>query len=495
MSRPFDIGVVGTGTMGRGIAQLFALAGHRIVLHDARAGAAEEAQGFVAGMIARGAEKGRYPAAEAQSAIDRISVAPTLEGFADCGLVVEAIVEALEPKQALLSRLAGIVAPDAILATNTSSLSVTSIAAAVSGPERVAGLHFFNPVPLMRVVEVIAGLRTRPEVADRLVALVEASGHVPVRAADSPGFLVNHAGRGLSTEGLAILREGVATPAEIDRVMREAAGFRMGPFELFDLTGLDVSYAVSGEVYEKFWHDPRLRPTHTPANRVAAGVLGRKTGEGFYAYEGGHQRRPEPAAVPDGPLPPVVAADAALAAALGVPALGPADAAPADALVLVAPWGEDATACAVRLGLDARRVVAVDMLLGLEGHRTAMTTPVTLPGMRDAAHALLARGDHGVTVIHDSPGFVAQRILAMIVNIACEIAQMRLAHPQDIDRAVTLGLGYPQGPLALGDRLGPARLLEVLANMQRITGDPRYRPSPWLRRRAVLGASLLAPEG
>lgn len=496
MSAPMTIGVVGAGTMGRGIVQLFAQAGHPVILHDARPGAAEEARGFVAGMIARGAEKGRYPAAEAEAAVARIGLADDLAGFAPCDLVIEAIVEALEPKQALFAALAGIVGAGAILATNTSSLSVTAIAAAVPGPERVAGLHFFNPVPLMRLVEVIPGLRTDPEIVDRLVALVEAAGHVPVRAADSPGFLVNHAGRGLYTEGLAILREGVAAPAAVDTVMREAAGFRMGPFELFDLTGLDVSFPVTRLIYEQFWHDPRLRPTHLPANRVAAGLLGRKTGEGFYAYDAeGRIRRPAPPPVPEVALPPAVAADPDLAAALGLPALAAGEAAPPDALILIAPLGEDATACALRLGLDATRVVAVDTLLGLAGHRTAMSTPVTRPEMRDAAHALLAAGGQGVTVIHDSPGFIAQRMLCTIINIACEIAQMRLAAPADIDRAVTLGLGYPEGPLAMGDRLGPARVLEVLTAMQRVTGDPRYRPSPWLRRRASLGASLLTAEG
>lgn len=411
-------------------------------------------------------------------------------------MVIEAIVEALEPKQALFGRLAGIVGAGAILATKTSSLSVTAIAAGVPGPERVAGLHFFNPVQLMRLVEVIPGLRTAPAVIDRLVALVEGAGHVPVRAADSPGFLAHHAGRGLHTEGLAILREGVASPAQIDTVMREAAGFRLGPFELFDLTGLDVSFPVTRLIHEQFWHDPRLRPTHMPANRVSGGLLGRKTAEGFHAYgPDGRIRRPAPPPVPDVAPVAAVATDPDLAEALGLPTLSAGEVAPTGALILTAPVGEEATTHATRLGLEARRVLAVDLLFGPGGHRTAMTTPVTRPDMRDAAHALLAHGGQGVTMIHDSPGFVAQRILATIVNIACEIAQMRLATPADIDRAVTLGLGYPEGPLALGDRLGPARLHRILTAMQAVTGDPRYRPSLWLRRRAMLGASLLTPEG
>lgn len=490
------IGVVGSGTMGRGIAQVFAEAGHKVVLHDANPAALEAAVAFIHGMIDRGAEKGRHTPEGAAAAKARLQPAGDLAAFAPCAVIVEAIIEAVEPKQALFARLAA-VAPGAILATNTSSLSVTAIAAGTPDPSRVAGLHFFNPVPLMKLVEVIPGLRTAPDIPDRLAALVEGTGHVPVRAADTPGFLVNHAGRGLYTEGLRIVQEGVAGFADIDAVMREAAGFRMGPFELLDLTGLDVSFPVMRSIYEQFWHEPRFRPSPLPANRVAAGLLGRKTGEGFYAYDGQKILRPTEAPVPDVPLPPVQVAGEghALAEALGIEWLAHRETPADDALILVAPLGEDASTVAATLGLDATRVVAVDTLFGLGGRRTAMTTPVTSTAMRDAAHALLARGGHPVTVIHDSPGFIAQRMAATIVNIACDIAQSRIGTPDDIDRAVTLGLGYPVGPLALGDRLGPSRLLAVLEALQRITGDPRYRPSLWLRRRAMLDISLLTPEG
>ena len=490
------IGVVGTGTMGRGIAQVFAEAGHRVVLHDADPAALVAATAFIHGMIDRGAERGRHTAAGAAAAKARLEPVADLAAFAPCAMIVEAIVEALEPKQRLFTRLAAI-APQAILATNTSSLPVTAIAAGTPDPTRVAGLHFFNPVPLMKLVEVIPGLRTDPAIPNRLTALVESIGHVPVRAADTPGFLVNHAGRGLSTEGLRIVQEGVADFDAIDAVMREAAGFRMGPFELLDLTGLDVSFPVMRSIYEQFWHEPRFRPSPLPPLRVAAGLHGRKTGEGFYRYEGQTIVRPAEPPVPEVAIPRVqVAGDAGdLAAALGVEWISARDTAEPGALILVAPLGDDATTTAAALGLDPTRVVAVDTLFGLDGRRTAMTTPVTTPTMRDAAHALLARDGHKVTVIHDSPGFIAQRMVATIVNIASDIAQQRIAAPGDIDRAVTLGLGYPTGPLALGDRLGPGRILAVLEALQRITGDPRYRPSLWLRRRAMLGVSLLTPEG
>jgi 3-hydroxybutyryl-CoA dehydrogenase len=493
------IGVIGAGTMGRGIAQVFAEAGHRVIFHDQSPEQLTGAVGFIHQMIDRAVEKGRKEAAEGEAAKARLEPAAGLDAFAPCDIVVEAIVEAVEPKQELFAALAEICGPQTVLCTNTSSLSVTAIAAGVPHPERVAGLHFFNPVPLMKLAEVIPGARTMDGLCDRLTALVEGIGHRPVRAADSPGFLVNHAGRGLYTEGLRIVQEGVATTHQVDAVMREAAGFRMGPFELLDLTGLDVSYPVMRLIYEQFWQEPRFRPSPLPPIRVAAGLLGRKTGEGFYAYDGQKIQRPPEPPVPElAALPPVQVAGeggSALAEALDVEWISPRTTPRRDALLLVAPMGEDATTTALRHGLDATRTVAVDMLFGIAGRRTAMTTPVTDPAMRDAAHAFLARDANPVTMIHDSPGFIAQRVVATIVNIACEIAQQRIATPEDIDLAVTLGLGYPSGPLALGDRLGPGRLQAILEGIQAATGDPRYRPSLWLSRRARLGVSLLTPEG
>jgi 3-hydroxybutyryl-CoA dehydrogenase len=355
----------------------------------------------------------------------------------------------------------------------------------------------------MKVVEVIEGARTEPWVGEALVALAKRLGHRPVRAADTPGFIVNHAGRGFGTEALRILQEGVAPFAEIDRILREAAGFRMGPFELLDLTGLDVSHPVMESVYEQFYQEPRFRPSYVLRQRLAAGLLGRKSGQGFYLYkEGKPQPVPAPP-VPQGNRRPVWAAadeddgrDAlhALARAAGW-TLDEGAKPGQDSLCLVAPLGRDATTAALAVGADPERTVAVDLLLGPERRRTAMTTPVTRPAFLDSALALLAADGTAVSRIHDSPGFVAQRVLATIVNIACDIAQQRIATPEDIDAAVTLGLGYPRGPLAWGDALGAGRLLKVLEAMREATGDPRYRPSPWLSRRARLGVSLLTPEG
>jgi 3-hydroxybutyryl-CoA dehydrogenase len=368
----------------------------------------------------------------------------------------------------------------------------------------VAGFHFFNPVPLMKVVEVIDGLRSAPATGDALAALAKRMGHTAVRCIDMPGFIVNHAGRGMNTEGLRIAQESVAGFADVDAIMREQAGFRMGPFELMDLTGLDVSHPVMESVYRQFYDEPRYRPSQMTAVRLAGGILGRKTGEGFYRYPDGQKQMPAEAPAPAARPSSVWisrAHEAGHAAAqrlmldLGVtPEAGARPS--ADALVIVTPRGLDATACVAAEGLDARRTVALDTLYPFAAtkRRTLMTTPATDAAYRDAAHGLLASDGVPVTVIRDSGGFVAQRIVACIVNIACDIAQQRIATPGDIDLAVTLGLGYPQGPLALGDTLGTTAILEVLQNLYTLYGDPRYRPSPWLLRRARLGMSLLTPD-
>jgi 3-hydroxybutyryl-CoA dehydrogenase len=485
------IGVIGAGVMGRGIVQLFAQAGHQVRLFDAQAQAVADAAAFVTGMIDRQVAKGTLSASAAAEIAGRIKPCATLSDLAGCNIVIEAIVERLEPKQALFRELEPIVGDSCILASNTSSLLISAIAATCAHPERVAGLHFFNPVPLMKIAEVIPGVLTDPAIAPRLKVLVEGAGHRAVTAADQPGFLINHAGRALYTEGLRLVEEGVADFAGVDRIVREGMGFRMGPFELLDLTGLDVSGAVMQSIYEQFQHDPRYRPSALVPPRLAAGLYGRKTGRGFYAYPDGQKAEPEEAPVPvaNGKIWLGAEVSGEVRALLGDAVI---DVPAADCAILLSPWGEDVTGAAVRLGLDPARCVGIDPITDFGKRRTLMHSPVTRPEIVATAHALLARDGGKVSVIADSPGFVAQRILAMIVNTGCEIAQRGIASPADIDDAVRLGLGYPAGPLALGDRIGAARVLAILESLQRITGDPRYRPSLWLRRGAMLGVSLAA---
>ncbi|HET8727785.1 MAG TPA: 3-hydroxyacyl-CoA dehydrogenase, partial [Alphaproteobacteria bacterium] len=375
VGRPdLTLGVVGTGTMGRGIAQIAAASGVRVLLLDARPGAAEEARNAVADTFEMLAGKGRMTPEAARDATARLAAVDAEADLAGCHVVVEAIVEDLKAKQDLFARLEPIVGDGCLLATNTSSLSVTSIASACRRPDRVGGFHFFNPVPLMKVVEVIAGVMTEPWVAEALTALARRMGHHPVRAADTPGFIVNHAGRGFGTEALRILQEGVASFDEVDHVLRETAGFRMGPFELLDLTGLDVSHPVMESIYDQFYQEPRFRPSYVLRQRLAAGLLGRKTGQGFYAYDGGKPRPVAAPAIAAGERRPVWidAAEAEWRRALArlVEAAGwPLDdaATPArESLCIVAPLGWDATATALARELDAERTVAVDMLFGLD---------------------------------------------------------------------------------------------------------------------------------
>jgi 3-hydroxybutyryl-CoA dehydrogenase len=497
----FDLaGIVGAGTMGRGIAQVFAAAGIRTRVYDPIPNAAQAALAFVNDLVNRAVSTGRTTRADADAMAERLESVDALEALGDCDIIVESIVEDLEAKRALVVRLEEIVSPSCLLVTNTSSLSITAIAAACRSPQRVAGLHFFNPAPLMKLVEVIPGARTDPGVTDALVELVSRLGHRPVRAGDTPGFLVNHAGRGYGTEALRVLAEGVANPADIDRVMRDVAGFRMGPLELFDLTGLDVSHPVMESIYHRFYEEPRFRPSPETARRLAAGLVGRKAGEGFYRYPNGERQDPaeapapcdRPAAVWVSPADPDACAKVVgfLRELPRPPAIDLAVRPAAASLCLVTPTGVDATTASIEQQLDAERVVAVDTVLNWHRRPTLMPTPATRPAIRDAAHGLFAAGGAPVTVIRDSPGFIAQRILAMVVNVSCEIAQQRIASPSDIDDGARIGLGYPAGPLELGDQLGPRTVLGILEGAHRVTGDMRYRPSLWLRRRAQLGLSL-----
>src|SRR3989442_659270 len=402
VSRPdLSLAVIGTGVMGRGIAQIAAQAGIRALLHDSRPGAAREAKDSISAQLARLAEKGRLERDAVARAQANLVIADSREALASCPIVIEAIVEDLEAKRELFRSLEDVVSADCLMASNTSSFSITAIAAACKRPERIAGFHFFNPVPLMKVVEVVDGLLTAPWVGEALAALALRCGHEPVRAKDTPGFIVNHAGRGYGTEALRILGEGIAEFHEVDRILRDCAGFRLGPFELLDLTGLDVSHPVMESIYRQYYEEPRFRPSPLTGQRLNAGLLGRKSGRGFYRHENGRQEE-----IPE----------------LPAPAARPA-------------------------GVWASRA-----------------------------------------------GFVANRVIAQIVNTACDVAQQPIASPADIDAAVVLGLGYPRGPLAWGDAIGPAKILGILEALHDFYGDPRYRASPWLKRRARLGVSLLTAE-
>jgi 3-hydroxybutyryl-CoA dehydrogenase len=505
MSLEFQhVAIIGAGAMGRGIAQIAAQAGSQVWLLDTQAGAAQQAREALGVQWDKLQAKGKCSAEQVQQWRAALHVAGSVSDLATAELIVEAVVERLDAKQALFAQLEEVASPQAVLVSNTSSLSIAAIAANLRQPGRVAGYHFFNPVPLMRVVEVVASVRTDAEVVERLVRYAQAMGHQAVVAQDTPGFIVNHAGRGYGTEALRLLGEGVCDVATTDRILRDQAGFRLGPFELFDLTGLDVSHPVMESIYQQYYAEPRYRPSVITAQRLAAGLVGRKKGQGFYRYVDNQPQPVAEAAAPSVPdLPPVwVSPKAARRAELlqwlkdQQLAIETGAVASPKALIVVAPLGFDVTTLAAVEGLDASRTVGIDLLLpdAATKRRVVATNPATRQDMRQAAHALFARDGKPVSMIRDSAGFVTQRVLAAVVNIASDICQQGICSPADLDLAVSLGLGYPSGPLAWGDALGPNNVLEILFNMQTVYGDPRYRPSPWLRRRAALGLSLLHTE-
>ncbi len=488
------IAVVGAGAMGAGIAQVGLTAGLEVILFDLDQDALQRAREQIRGHIARMVEKGRAAPAVLENMDARLQLAGELSALAPAQVVVEAIVERLEAKQALFVELEDIVDADAVLATNTSSLPVSAIARKCRRRQRVCGMHFFNPVPLMRLVEVIGTPDTAEEAFGTALALAERMDKTPVRVRDVPGFLVNLLGRAYVTEALHARLENVAPEAVIDEIMREAAGFRMGPFELMDLTGIDVNFPATTFIYQGFQQDPRIKTTILHESLYNAGRFGRKSGQGFHRYA---EDSPVPIAAEERPsatMTRVFAEEACTGFTRleqdGLAFVGEGE---ADA-ILVSPRGEDAATACVRLGLHPERVVAVDCL-GIENRFITLMAP---PGGNGVVHALAAtlRGlGYKVAVIKDSPAFVAPRILAMVANLGCEVAQIGVAEsPEDIDLAMKLAQNYPRGPLEWAEYLGPSAVLETLLHLQAITGSDRYRPSLWLRRRAQLNLPIRTPD-
>lgn len=490
------VGVVGAGAMGRGIAQVSASAGHDVLLFDMDQEAVALAIRSIGDSLARTVARGKLADADRTKTLERIQGIDTMEGFARCGLVIEAVVERLDVKRGVFAELEAIVATETLLASNTSSLSIAAIADGAKHRERVIGLHFFNPVPAMALVEVIGSPYTDAAILDRAKSWVEGIHKTAVVVRDSPGFLVNLAGRAYATEALAILQDGIATVEQIDHIAKANLGFALGPFELMDLTGLDVNYTVTANLHEHNFGDPRLRSTWYHRYLFEAGLHGRKTGRGFHNYVRQAEDALEGASTGTEDVPVAVAVaghNSAQLATLCGEACIPVVARHEADLVLVAPLGTDCSTTASRLGLDPLRTVGIDLLVDEPGAYTVMVPPGVAP---DPVAALVRHlrkiGD--VEVIRDSPGFIAQRLLAAIVNLAGDVAQRGVASPEDIDTAVKLGLRYPHGPLEWADRVGLETVASILSGMHETTVDPRYTTSPWLRRRASAGLSALTPD-
>jgi 3-hydroxybutyryl-CoA dehydrogenase len=485
------VAVVGAGTMGAGIAQVAALAGHPVLLLDAVPGAADRAVSGIRERVTALVQRGKTDAGPA--ALD-LTAADSLDALAPARIVIEAIVEDLDAKRGLFADLEQVVASDCVLASNASSLSPTAIAAGATRPERIVGLHFFNPVPRMRLVEVICGADTAPEVADRAAALMAAWGKSVVRAAPTPGFIVNRVARPYYAEAWRLLAERAATPETIDAVLTGAGGFPMGPFALMDLIGHDVNEAVTRSVWAAFAHDPRFGPSWAQRDLVEAGRLGRKTGQGVYGPDGGAQvTAARPCAAP----PKVTAHGPAdlrsLLARTDLPVMdGHRDTGaielPSGAL-LFRSTGITATELGARHGVPV--VVADRALDDTTATAVAIAAADGCPAeVLHEATGLLQAADLAVHVIDDAPGLIVTRTVAMLVNLAADALHQGVADAADIDTAMRLGAGHPLGPLTWGDRWGAGTVHTILTNLQDGYGDPRYRPSPLLRRRAQSGGRL-----
>jgi 3-hydroxybutyryl-CoA dehydrogenase len=503
------VAVFGAGAMGVGIAQTAAAAGHRVLLFDARFGAADEARKKLQATFAALAEKGKLAATDAVAAAERIRPIHAIGDAVSARLVIEAIVEDEAAKRELFRQLEVVVVPEAILASNTSSLSITTLAAGLKHPRRVAGMHFFNPVPLMPLVEIVSGLATDAEVAASLYATALAWGKSPVHARSTPGFIVNRCARPYYAEAWRLLAERAADPPTIDAVMREAGGFRMGPFELMDLVGHDVNLAVTQGVWEGCFHDPRFTPSVAQREMVAAGFLGRKSGRGCYDYTAGavkpQPRTLSPSSAPGhvvayGDLGPAERLAERLVARGVAVERGPAqEAFPAGVLAAGGAWlalsdGRTATLRAAATG--AHDLVVLDLAFdyGKATRVGVARADQCSEAAFGAAAGLLQAAGLAVSQLDDVAGLAVTRTVAMLVNEAADAAAQGIASPADIDVAMRKGVSYPSGPLAWGDAVGCARIRDVLAHLHAHYGDPRYRISPLIARRAATGGPLAGQQ-
>jgi 3-hydroxybutyryl-CoA dehydrogenase len=503
--RDATVAVIGAGAMGSGITQVAALAGHPVRLFDTRLRAAEKARAAIGDVLMAQAAKGRIDGAAAEAAVSRIAPVHALGDCVSARLVVEAIVEDLAEKRALLRELEKIVSASTILASNTSSLSITALAAGLRFPGRVVGMHFFNPVPLMQLVEVVSGLATDDAVAACVAATATAWGKAAVRATSTPGFIVNRCARPFYGEALRLLAEQAADVPTIDALLREAGGFRMGAFELMDLIGNDVNFAVTRTVWEACYHDPRYAPSVIQEERVRAGYLGRKSGRGFYDYAEG-TARPSPATLGVQSAPKRVVAYGELGiaepllrrfdqAGIAVERASAHDAFPDGAIavgdgMLALSDGRTATARAAAAGV--KRLVLFD--LALDYARTlrlgiARADSCSLSTQDAVAGALHAAGI-AATPLDDVAGLVVLRIVAALANEAADAVTQGIASARDIDTAMQKGVNYPRGPLHWADEIGVSRVRDVLANLSAHYGEDRYRLSPLIARRHAVGAPL-----
>ncbi|GAA5057728.1 3-hydroxyacyl-CoA dehydrogenase [Streptomyces similanensis] len=488
------VAVVGTGTMGQGIAQVALVAGHPVRLYDAVPGRAGQAAAAIGARLDRLVEKDRLTAADRDAARARLRPADDLAELADCALVVEAVLERLDVKQDLFKAVEGVVADDCLLATNTSSLSVTAIGGALRNPGRLVGLHFFNPAPLLPLVEVVSGFATDVTSATRAYETARAWGKTPVACADTPGFIVNRIARPFYAEAFAVLESQAADPATIDAVLRESGGFRMGAFELTDLIGQDVNESVTHSVWQSFFQDVRFTPSLAQRRLVESGRLGHKSGHGWYDYGDGAERpephtaekeRPPAYVVVEGDLGPA----AELTALIREAGITVREEEEDHGTRLVLPGGGQLVLADGQTSGEFRDVVYFDLALD---YRRA--TRVALSASQDTAPRTLAEAiglfqalGKDVSVIGDVPGMIVARTVARVVDLAHDAVAKGAATEEDVDTAMRLGVNYPLGPFEWSRRLGRSWAYDLLDDLHLRDPSGRYAPSLALYRHAYAG--------
>ena len=495
------IAVIGAGTMGAGVAQVAAAAGHPVLLYDAAEDAARKGIDNTARGLDRLIQRGRMNEAQRDELIERITPVDELSALAPASLFIEAIVENLEIKQQLFRQLEEIGGEKAILATNTSSISVTAIGAALERPERLLGMHFFNPAPIMKLVEIISGLATDPALAGCIFDTAQAWGKQAVHARSTPGFIVNRVARPFYAEGLRLVQEGGADTATIDAIMRDCGGFRMGPFELMDLIGHDVNYAVTCSVFDAYYGDQRFLPSLIQKELVDAGYLGRKSGRGFYDYSE-NADRPEAAACDPGKSP-----TRATVVGGGVIADCFADLLSESGVEVSREPGNQfalRTRNAVLMLTDGRMasvraaVEEIDNLVLLDLAQDYAAAPRLVIAAADQTDTaainemigLLQVCGKAVSRIDDIAGMCAMRTVCMLANEGADAVNQQVCSVEAVDIAMRGGVNYPLGPLEWADRIGLVNVLEILDNLFENYGEDRYRPSPLILRRAAAGRDM-----
>lgn len=503
------VAVVGSGTMGAGIAQVAAVSGHPVILYDTRADAVPVAIQNIRENLQKLAAKKKLSCLEAEQAGSRLRSASRLEDLRGASLVIEAVVEDFDVKRQLFSDLERIVDEKCVLATNTSSLSVSAIAANLREPGRLVGMHFFNPAPLMELVEIIGGAVSDPRAVARAHGAALAWGKTPVDARSTPGFIVNRVARPYYAEALILLSERASDPVTIDAVMREAGGFRMGPFELMDLVGLDVGLAVSQSLFASFFADARYRPSWIQQEMVQAGLLGRKTGRGFYSYSHGlapAEPRTEPPAA--APLEVELSPTGRLADALekrlagsGVLVRRTASQAGFENQIMVSGVNvaltDGRTASERAHDSGQRNFVVVDLALDfMTAGRVAVAKALTCdPHAYSSAVGLFQAAAFQVSPFKDVPGLAVMRTAVMLANEAADAVNQGVASATAVDTAMRKGVNYPRGPLAWADDLGPRFVETVLVNLSRCYDGERYRVSPLLQQCVWSGKKLYETDG